>query len=259
MFARRARVALTGALALFTAAAAVFPATATAATGNQAPIGKVERTTRSGNVVTVWGWAADPDQPSARVTVSLTVDHRMAAHVVTGLARADIARTYHVGSHTGWDAHLTLTPGTHGICGYTADTATGALRSLGCIAATVPSANQAIAHLAAHYVGARYVEGGNSPRTGFDCSGFTQYVYGAAAHISLVHYTQTQYAHARVVARSRAVAGDLVFFHDSSGYVYHVGVYAGRNMMWAAATPKDGVRYQSIWSSAVTFGTYTHR
>jgi len=44
----------------------------------------------------------------------------------------------------------------------------------------------------------------------------------------------------------------VVFFHDGSGYVYHDGIYAGGNMMYAAATTAQGARYQRIWSSAVT-------
>jgi hypothetical protein len=40
--------------------------------------------------------------------------------------------------------------------------------------------------------------------------------------------------------------------------VFHVGVYEGSTMMVAAATPQDGIRYQSIWSSNVSYGTITH-
>ena len=51
--------------------------------------------------------------------------------------------------------------------------------------------------------------------------------------------------------------GDLVFFHDAFGYVYHVGVYEGRGNLVAAADPDDGIVLETIWSSAVTFGTLT--
>ena len=122
------------------------------------------------------------------------------------------------------------------------------------------SRNQQIASYARTFPGHyRYTYGGRSPRTGFDCSGLVYYIYN---HYGLGRPTDTnaqgQYRRFRRISRSAARPGDLVFFHDGSGYVFHDGIYEGKNMMVAAATPQDGIRYQRIWSNTVTFGTITH-
>ena len=124
--------------------------------------------------------------------------------------------------------------------------------------AQTQSFNQKVAGDAVTFVGkVPYVYGGSSPRTGFDCSGLTSYVYGHYGK-SIPRTAEAQFQEFHRISESNAWGGDLVFFHDSSGYVFHVGIYEGGNMMVAAATPQDGVRYQAIWSSAVTFGTITH-
>jgi cell wall-associated NlpC family hydrolase len=122
--------------------------------------------------------------------------------------------------------------------------------------------NSQAAALARTLVGDRYAYGGTSP-AGFDCSGLTQYVYRHTGKY-IQRTAQAQYLEFRRIARSAAVPGDLVFFHATSSpssYVYHVGVYEGGNsMMVAAATPSEGVVYQSFtWGgNTVTFGTITH-
>ena len=73
---------------------------------------------------------------------------------------------------------------------------------------------------AKHFIGIRYRYGGTSPATGFDCSGFTRFVY-AHFGIALPHYSGAQFALGRRVSRLRP--GDLVFF-DGLG---HVGLYVG--------------------------------
>src|SRR6266568_797841 len=61
--------------------------------------------------------------------------------------------------------------------------------------------------------GVRYVYGGTSPRTGFDCTGFVRYVY-AHFGLSLAHSSYAQFDHGRRVSRSALRPGDLVFFDD---------------------------------------------
>lgn len=118
------------------------------------------------------------------------------------------------------------------------------------------------AALARKLVGDRYVYGGSSP-AGFDCSGLTQYVYRQTGK-SIQRTAEAQYLEFKRIAKSAATPGDLVFFHDTSNPgspVYHVGVYEGGNsMMVAAATPSQGVVFQSFtWGgNTVTFGTITH-
>jgi cell wall-associated NlpC family hydrolase len=79
-----------------------------------------------------------------------------------------------------------------------------------------------IVRFARHYLGVRYLYGGTSPRGGFDCSGFTRFVY-AHFGISLPHYSGAQYYRGRRVSRRGLRPGDLVFF-DGLG---HVGIYVG--------------------------------
>ncbi|USS91319.1 NlpC/P60 family protein [Fructilactobacillus carniphilus] len=78
------------------------------------------------------------------------------------------------------------------------------------------------------HVGTSYAWGGSNPG-GFDCSGFTQYVYGQNG-VSLPRTAAAQAAAAQPVSASEAQAGDLVFFNDGSG-IYHVGIYQGNGQM----------------------------
>jgi len=89
--------------------------------------------------------------------------------------------------------------------------------------ATAVAREQArIVKFARRYLGVRYVYGGTSPRSGFDCSGFTRFVY-AHFGIALPHYSGAQFQMGRRVSERGLRPGDLVFF-DGLG---HVGLYIG--------------------------------
>lgn len=107
--------------------------------------------------------------------------------------------------------------------------------------------------VAARYRGVRYVAGGTSPRSGFDCSGYTRYVF-AQLGIWLPRVSRQQYASMQHISRSQAVPGDLVFFHTGSGWIYHVAIYAGSNSVWHSPYPGRRVSRERIWTSAVYFG-----
>jgi len=77
---------------------------------------------------------------------------------------------------------------------------------------------------ARRFRGVRYVYGGSSPRTGFDCSGFVRYVY-AHFGLTLAHSSYAQFDRGRRVSRGSLRPGDLVFF-DGLG---HVGLYVGHD------------------------------
>jgi cell wall-associated NlpC family hydrolase len=105
-----------------------------------------------------------------------------------------------------------------------------------------------------------YVYGGSSPRTGFDCSGLAHYVYGHYGK-SIPRTADAQFRRFHRESKAHAWGGDLVFFHVNSNpnsYVYHVGVYEGGGHMVSATNPAGGIRWQTIWSRNVTFGTITH-
>jgi cell wall-associated NlpC family hydrolase len=88
---------------------------------------------------------------------------------------------------------------------------------------------------AKHLLGVRYVYGGTSPASGFDCSGFVRYVYGHFG-VRLAHSSYAQFSDGRKVSRGKLEPGDLVFF-DALG---HVGIYIGHGRFIHA--PHSGAR-----------------
>jgi cell wall-associated NlpC family hydrolase len=99
-----------------------------------------------------------------------------------------------------------------------------------------------IVSIAMKYLGYPYVYGGASP-AGFDCSGFTQFVF-AHVGISLPHSSSAQ-GNMTAIAPSAAMAGDLVIT-DGGG---HVGIYLGNGTMIHASTPSTGVKISKPWGS----------
>lgn len=99
-----------------------------------------------------------------------------------------------------------------------------------------------IAALARSFVGkAPYVYGGAGP-AGFDCSGFTMYIYGQFG-IRLPHGATDQMRYGAAVDRSQLQPGDLIFFHDdyySSSTASHCGIYVGNDQFVHASTYGSG-------------------
>ena len=95
---------------------------------------------------------------------------------------------------------------------------------------------------AKQYLGYKYVAGGASPSTGFDCSGFTSYVYKNFG-VSLSRTSSGQRSNGVAVDKSNLQAGDIVCF---SG---HVGLYIGNNQFIHASNPKGGVKINSLSDS----------
>jgi cell wall-associated NlpC family hydrolase len=131
----------------------------------------------------------------------------------------------------------------------------------GTASAQAQSFNQRAASYVETFIGrVPYAYGGSSPATGFDCSGLAQYVYGHNGKW-IPRTADQQFRHFRRESRSAAWGGDLVFFHvssDPNSYVYHVAVYEGGNHIVSATNPAGGIRWQTIWSPYVTFGTISH-
>lgn len=210
------------------------------------------------HVLWVQGHALDRAHPTRSIGVRVYVDGHYRAHAVAKVASPVWDRTNHVRGAHGYRVALA----------YAARAARVSVVPDGARTAVAartvrhvwPSAGTRIAWVAARYVGhARYREGGASPRTGFDCSGYTRYAYLAAHVRTLPHYAESQ-RHVRGMHRVPAAAarpGDLVFYL-SGGRAYHVAVYAGHHTQYAAATPRDGIRHQRIWSSHVEYRTITH-
>jgi peptidoglycan DL-endopeptidase CwlO len=107
-------------------------------------------------------------------------------------------------------------------------------------------ASSGVLGIAAGLAGISYVYGGTTP-SGFDCSGYTQYVFARAGK-SLPRTAEAQRAAATPVSNPQP--GDLVFFGAPA---YHVGIYAGGGMMWDSPRTGKSTSKQTIWSSSVTY------
>lgn len=100
---------------------------------------------------------------------------------------------------------------------------------------------------AAQYLGTPYKYGGSGPG-GFDCSGFTSYIFSRAG-ISLPRTAAGQYSVGTAVNQSDLQPGDLLFY-AASGNIDHVGIYAGNGQMIHSSSPRSGgVIYTALSSS----------
>lgn len=108
-------------------------------------------------------------------------------------------------------------------------------------------------------VGTPYQWGGNSPDSGFDCSGLVGYVYRTAVGISL---PRTSHAISEIdapeVNRTQLLAGDLLFFHGESSDISHVAIYVGKGEFVHAPNSGGTVRVDRLdnpyWASHFSFG-----
>jgi cell wall-associated NlpC family hydrolase len=107
---------------------------------------------------------------------------------------------------------------------------------------------QAIVGFALSYVGYPYVAGGNSPY-GFDCSGFTQFVFLNMLGIDIGHGVEYQPSAGYWVDWGNWMPGDLIVFQNTyKAGVSHVGIYIGDAQFVHAENPATGVTISSIYS-----------
>ncbi len=116
------------------------------------------------------------------------------------------------------------------------------------------------ADIATKYLGTRYVYGGSSP-SGFDCSGFTMYVFKQMG-VSLPHSATSQWQSGKgqkLYSASELKSGDLVFFNDpsrSNGKACsHAGIYMGGGQFIHASSANSGGVIVSTLSSGY-YNTY---
>lgn len=106
---------------------------------------------------------------------------------------------------------------------------------------TNPQGDNEIINTAKSFLGTPYQWGGTSP-SGFDCSGFTQYVLAQNGK-SIPRTSQEQFASGQAVDKSQLQAGDLVFYDWSGGTeATHVGIYEGNGKMIHAPHSGDVVK-----------------
>lgn len=108
-----------------------------------------------------------------------------------------------------------------------------------------------IVKTAKSYIGTPYCHGGEGLRC-FDCSGFTQYVFGRNGS-SIPRSVDQQLNSMKRIKRKDAIPGDLVFFLTKKGYAYHVGIYYGGNKIIHSPKPGRRVKVEEIWSTRIVF------
>jgi cell wall-associated NlpC family hydrolase len=105
-----------------------------------------------------------------------------------------------------------------------------------------------VIQLAKQYIGTKYVFGGANPNTGFDCSGFVQYVYGHRG-VNLPRTSQEQFRVGQAISPGQLRPGDLLFFAGSDGTVSnpgHEGMYLGNGQMISAPHTGDVVHISNV-------------
>ena len=103
------------------------------------------------------------------------------------------------------------------------------------------SEGKEVVEFAKKYLGYKYVAGGSSPSTGFDCSGFTTYVFRNFG-VSLNRSSKDQIKNGMAVSKSNLQPGDIVIFkNQGKTAIGHVGIYIGNGNFIHAANKKEGV------------------
>ncbi len=107
-----------------------------------------------------------------------------------------------------------------------------------------------VLNYAEQFLGVPYVYGGSTP-SGFDCSGFTSYVFKNTVG-SIPRVAQAQFDATTRVSKDNLLPGDLVFFGSSSYSISHVGIYVGNNQFIHAPYTGEVVKYDSLTGSYAT-------
>lgn len=102
--------------------------------------------------------------------------------------------------------------------------------------------------VAAQYTGIMYQWAGSSPSTGFDCSGYTSYVF-AQVGIYLPRTAAGQQSATTPVSNPQP--GDLVFYGSPA---YHIGIYAGNGMMYDSGKPGIHSQRLPVFSGVTGYG-----
>jgi cell wall-associated NlpC family hydrolase len=112
---------------------------------------------------------------------------------------------------------------------------------------SLPAKGELAARVALQEVGTAYRWGGESPATGFDCSGLVRWAYGQVG-VVLPHSSYALHDVGRPVSESRLAPGDVLFF-DGLG---HVGIYIGRGRMVHA--PQTGRNVEVVRLDGLRYG-----
>jgi peptidoglycan DL-endopeptidase CwlO len=114
-------------------------------------------------------------------------------------------------------------------------------------AVVAPTRGERAVKIALEAVGTPYHWGGESPATGFDCSGLVRWAYGRVG-VELPHNSYALYGEGRRVPESGMQAGDILFFEGLG----HVGLYLGRGRMVHA--PQTGRNVEVVRLASTNYG-----
>jgi hypothetical protein len=256
---------LTRATLLLTATvltAALLPAGVAAARTH--PVGHLDPSRQAaGGIVSVQGWAYDPGRSAVSARVDVYVDDHFMGRPTANRPRAGVNTKFHISGNHGLSWTILVKHRAHVVVVWARPLVPGEARVLiGTLYLNgyrppAPAGTRIIAE-ARKFVGHdAYVSGGTSPTKGFDCSGYTQYVYRATKVASLPRTAEQQRHAVHLIARAQARPGDLVFYL-SGGSAFHIAIYAGNGMQYAAANERQDIIYERVWSSAVQYGTTWH-
>jgi cell wall-associated NlpC family hydrolase len=107
--------------------------------------------------------------------------------------------------------------------------------------------DQALVSTALSFRGTPYRNGGSDPR-GFDCSGFTQWVF-AQYGIALPRNVEEQFKVGEKIKQDDLKPGDLVFFHTESRGASHVGIFVADDQFVHAPSSRGVVRVEYVNST----------
>jgi cell wall-associated NlpC family hydrolase len=120
-------------------------------------------------------------------------------------------------------------------------------RGRGAAVASRPTKAELAVEVALEAVGTPYRWGGESPLSGFDCSGLVRWAYGRVG-VDLPHSSYALYGEGRKVSESAMKPGDILFFEGLG----HVGLYLGRGRMVHA--PQTGRHVEVVRLSTTNYG-----
>nr|WP_227748704.1 C40 family peptidase [Oerskovia douganii] len=189
------------------------------------------------NALTTQARAALESAPAVTVAAEAGFAIESAAVAVTPAPEPVVERVV--------ETRATTTPSRSSERTATAAASTATTEKKAAVEVPASAAGSSIVSIATRYVGVPYVYGGTSP-DGFDCSGFTQYVF-AQAGISLPRTSSGQGNVGTKVSRADAQPGDLIWTPG------HISIYAGDGMQIDAPRPGKTIQVRQIWQSNPTF------